>query len=203
MSKNDDLWLTDQPDGATPLTDDDREALKLDWVATRGELNAVERNNILKARMQPKWNRMVISTLLDDMTIRDLHEAMFSDVWNWAGKYRSRELTIGIAPDQVSVAVRQLVENAKLWFDIVDPVEIHKAACKLHHRLVVIHPFNNGNGRFAREYTDLILQSMQQDAFTWGIGVTKSESNVRDIYVLALREADNGNFEPLYQFVRG
>ena len=175
MSKNDDSWLAGEPNGATPLTADDREFLKPNWVGTRAELNAVEQNNILKAQLQPKWNRMSTSTLLDD-------------------------LTIGVAPDQVSVAVRQLVENAKLWFNTTDPIEIDQTACKVHHRLVEIHPFNNGNGRFAREYTNLILHSMKQDKFTWGIGLTKS--SVRESYILALREADKGNFDPLYKFVR-
>lgn len=200
VSKDDDSWLAGEPNGATPLTADDREFLKPNWVGTRAELNAVEQNNILKAQLQPKWNRMSTSTLLDDLTIRNLHESMFNDVWDWAGKYRSRELTIGVAPDQVSVAVRQLVENAKLWFNTTDPIEIDQTACKVHHRLVEIHPFNNGNGRFAREYTNLILHSMKQDKFTWGIGLTKS--SVRESYILALREADKGNFDPLYKFVR-
>ena len=38
-----------------------------------------------------------MATLLDDAYLRNLHEAMFDQVWEWAGRYRLREANIGIA----------------------------------------------------------------------------------------------------------
>ncbi len=42
--------LLPQDDGSTPLSDEEREGLKLTYITTRGDLNAAEQQNILKAR---------------------------------------------------------------------------------------------------------------------------------------------------------
>jgi Fic family protein len=74
------------------------------------------------------------------------------------------------------------------------------AAVTFHHRLVLIHPFVNGNGRHARAATDLILRSLEQAEFTWG---SRGDAiRARENYLRSLREADKGDFDALRQFVR-
>ncbi len=67
------------------------------------------------------------------------------------------------------------------------PVEL---ASEIHHRLVAIHPFADGNGRVARLVMNLIL--MQAGYVP---AVIREED--REEYYTALEAADDGNIEPL------
>jgi hypothetical protein len=74
---------------------------------------------------------------------------MLSDVWRWAGRYRTSERNIGINHWEIPMALRVLLDDVKLWIErgVYPPDEI---AVRLHHRFVAIHAFPNGNGRHAR-----------------------------------------------------
>ena len=74
---------------------------------------------------------------------------MFDLTWRWAGQYRTTEKNIGLAPEKISVSVRNLLEDIRV--QIKHRTEaIDQIAARFHHRLVSIHPFPNGNGRTAR-----------------------------------------------------
>jgi Fic-DOC domain mobile mystery protein B len=150
-------------DGHTPLGDDDRHGLKLSYITTRGELNEAEQANILKARQGRR--PPTLEALLDDKYLRDLHRAMFGDVWTWAGSYRRLETSIGIDPGQIGVCVRDLVADARVWAEHEAPLGV---AVRFHHRLVWIHPFPNGNGRHGRQAADYLMEALAQPPFTWG-----------------------------------
>ena len=69
-----------------------------------------------------------------------------------------------------------------------------KKAAIIHHRLVFIHPFFDGNGRVARLVTNLFFM---QEGFP--PMVLKQEQ--RKIYYHVLHQADNGNITPLAMFL--
>jgi Fic-DOC domain mobile mystery protein B len=76
-------------------------------------------------------------------------------------------------------------------------------AVRLHHRLVAIHPFPNGNGRCTRLIADLYLASCGRDQLTWGGSDNLvGPSELRDRYLSALRSADHGDYGPLLRFAR-
>jgi len=72
---------------------------------------------------------------------------------------------------------------------------------QLAKRLVSIHPFANGNGRFSRSMNDLLLKSQRETAFSWSSGNLNS-GEIRDRYIAALRAADTRDLRPLFAFVR-
>jgi Fic-DOC domain mobile mystery protein B len=125
---------------------------------------------------------------------------MFSNVWEWAGKYRTTEKNIGCDSREISVRVRELCQSAKLWFNGGMPID--EAGCKFHFDLVAIHPFANGNGRHARAATNLLLESVGSTPFTWGRTELLTPSETRSTYISALRAADRGDLGPLLAFVR-
>jgi len=198
----DDRWEGLGPDGSTPLGKDEARGLRLSWVATRGDLNESEQGNILAARRKRRWRTPAWRELLDDLAARDLHRDMFGQVWSWAGTYRNSEVNIGVAPPEISVGVRDLMEDAKLWVAGDRPMPVDEAGFRFHHRLVAIHPFPNGNGRHAREMTDLLMRSLDAPRFTWGSVTLDTASKTRAEYIAALREADRGDFTRLAAFVR-
>ncbi len=73
---------------------------------------------------------------------------------------------------------------------------------RLHHRLVAIHCFANGNGRHARLVADLLAIGLGQTAFTWGAANLAAASEVRIAYIAALKQADQHDYAPLLSFAR-
>ncbi len=190
----------EDPEGSTPLNAAEAQGLKLDHITTRGQLNQSERDNILEAtnRHYPKSQGEICS---EGLLLR-LHQDMFGNVWNWAGKYRTSEKNIGVPSWEVAVKLRGLCEDAKLWIQsTTEPKD--EIAARFHHRLVLIHPFANGNGRHSRMAADLLLiHTLGQPQFTWGQGDLTKSSETRKLYLEALKAADSRNYSLLFQFVR-
>ena len=193
------------PEGSTPLEPDERDGLIPTYVATRDELNAAEQANIADAVLGLRRRRLTTAKVLDGMFVRSLHKAMYRDVWNWAGKYRTTERNIGVDPSVIAISVRNLMEDAASW---VAPdntwLDRDQAVACVHHRLVAIHPFPNGNGRLARAYADLLMRTLSGDPFTWGAASVQGDGPNRQAYLAALRaaDADPENIDPLVRFAR-
>lgn len=74
---------------------------------------------------------------------------------------------------------------------------------RLHHRLVSIHLFANGNGRHARLMADLLLvHVLGRPRFTWGSENLVQAGDCRQRYITALQAADRHKYGPLLEFVR-
>jgi Fic-DOC domain mobile mystery protein B len=188
------------PEGATPLNPDEAEDLLPGHIRTRRELNVWEQENILVAA---SWVQRTRKAAFDDATIRGLHRRMFSETWRWAGRYRTSDKTIGIHWPQIQVAVRNFVEDGRYWFreGVFSPDE---AAIRLHHRLVQIHPFPNGNGRHARLWCDLLLRQSGRPTIDWSGANLDTSGEPRKAYIQALWNADDGNIQPLLDlFLQG
>ena len=164
-----------------------------------GELNEFEQQNILKAY---RWGRKrnSFSKLLSIDGLSELHRRMLDDVWTWAGKFRNREMSIGIYWEQIEEQVHLHCENTKFRVDD-GPTDWIELAVAFHRRLVEIHPFVNGNGRHARLAADLLLYHHGQPALPWG-GAIATDENVRDAYLKALRAADKGDDSLLMAFAQ-
>jgi Fic family protein len=76
----------------------------------------------------------------------------------------------------------------------MDTIEI---SARLHHRLVYIHPFNNGNGRWARFIVNLFLKEHLDSYIIFPEDELLLTTAIRKTYIKALQEADNLNYGPL------
>jgi len=189
----------DHSDGQTPLHPDELQGLKHSHVTTRGQLDELEQANLQQGMI---WlGRQKKPDILDEPFIRRLHKRLLGDVWTWAGTYRLTEKSIGIDPRQIPEQLRTLLDDVHYWIahETFPPVEI---ALRFHHRLVRIHPFVNGNGRFARIVANALL------AKTWGLspidwtgGYDLQALNPRRAqYIAALQAADRGDYSLLFSF---
>ncbi len=190
----------DQQDGQTPLDPDEKAGLIPEHLATKGDLNDWEQENILGA---VRWLRRTRSLdVLSERFCRRLHEQMFNLTWAWAGTFRQSDKNIGCDWTQVAVRLNNVFGNTRWWIDN-ETFPQDEIAARFHRDLVWIHPFPNGNGRHSRMMTDALLRSMGQPAFTWGGGGNLATANeIRARYLEALRAADQGNYEMLLAFVR-
>ena len=184
--------------GATPLDADELACLIPKHITTQGELNEWEQLNIEQGET---WARRQRKDILDEAFVRQLHKQMFGETWSWAGSFRKSDKNIGVEWQQVSVKLRNLLDDVRYQIDhaTYSPDEI---AARFHHRLVAIHPFPNGNGRHARMMADLLIQKLGQPRFTWGSKSLTEATETRTSYIESLRAADSGNIQPLLAFVR-
>lgn len=190
--------LFDADDAATPITPDEKNGLIPSYITLRRELNEAEQFGIMAAE---EWAFSRKRDVLDEIFLRRLHKRMFKDVWRWAGEFRTTPRNIGVEAWNITSLLRNLIEDTLYWVlhKVYPPDEI---AARFHHRLVLIHPFPNGNGRHARLAADLLLIKLGQERFTWGRVSLVNAGETRQKYVAALRAADVHNLKPLLAFVR-
>ncbi len=192
--------ITATSDGNTPLSPDELADL-IPNLATKEELNEWERENILLARNWATSDRSGAIDMASDEYVRKLHGKMFDQTWKWAGEYRWTEKNIGVSFHEIRERLMTLFGDARYWIEnnTYSPDEI---SVRFHHRLVLIHPFPNGNGRHARLLADVLAIKLGRDAFTWGSTNLVKEGEARNKYLEVIRTADNGDIQPLLKFAR-
>jgi Fic-DOC domain mobile mystery protein B len=182
----------------TPIAAEERQELIPSYITLRHELNEAEQINIGVAL---QWATARRRDILDRDFLSKLHRRMFGDVWRWAGRYRTTERNIGVEPYRIGPDVQQFIDDARYWVEHATyaPDEI---AVRFSHRLVAIHPFPNGNGRFSRLAGDLLARQLGRPPFSWGRAKLINASETRAQYIVALRAADNHDIGPLLLFAR-
>ena len=188
------------PEGATPI--DDISELKIPWIKTQSQLNRVEAENISSAiekylikSIKPPINWFNLANL------KKIHKDMFYDVWNWAGSFRTTQTIPGIKPYQIQDALRDLCDDVLYWNNDGCEMTFIEQAARIHHRLVFIHPFPNGNGRFSRIIADRYLKSWKCSFPTWPREI-QNESQIRTQYIRSLKSADSGDYSLLIDFIK-
>lgn len=188
------------PEGATPIDPDEAKGLILTHITMQRELNRWEQDNIVEAKA---WlDKTKPTDVLNDKFIKTLHQRMFKNVWKWAGQYRQSEKNIGGPWYQVPMSLKNLCDDTVVCIELAEDSP-DLIAVRFHHRLVSIHPFPNGNGRHAREMTNLLLKNvLKHPEFSWGSGNLSKAGSIRKQYIESLHAADQGNYEPLLKFAR-
>lgn len=188
----------DFPEGATPLDPDDTAGLIPTHITTQGQLNEWEHANISRGE---EWafatrRREILTT--DFLTL--LHEKMFGDTWKWAGKIRVKEtLPVGVSPERIRTELAMLVADVQAQIEY-RAWGVPEIAARFHHRLVFIHAFPNGNGRFSRTMTDLLLLRLGNPRFAWGADLQRA-GEARSRYIAALRAADKKDYRQLFDLL--
>ncbi len=192
--------IIEYPHGATPLDPNEINGLIPDYINTQGELNALERENILDAA---KWALSGKNhDCLNASFCFDLHKRMFSKVWKWAGKTRGTDKNIGAPKEQILPKLKLLFDDTDFWIKN-ETYQFDEIGARFHHGLVSIHAFANGNGRHARLMTEVLQTASGETPFSWGRSdLFGSGPDVRTEYIRSLKLADKGDFSSLIQFVK-
>jgi Fic-DOC domain mobile mystery protein B len=191
--------IFDEDDEAnTPLTADERQQLIPSYITLRRELNEAEQINIAIAS---KWLSSGKRDILDHVVLCDLHKRMFGKVWKWAGQYRATSRNIGVDAYRIPSEMWQVVGDARFWVEN-GTYPSDEIAVRFSHRLVAIHPFPNGNGRFSRLVGDTLARQLKRPRFSWGRASLVDASTTRAQYVAALKAADAHDIGPLLAFAR-
>ncbi len=186
--------------GQTPLDPDEMAGLIPDHLQNRAQLNEWESINIEKS-MPWAFSRRRKKKILSLDGIFELHRRMFSETWSWAGQGRRSGKSIGVEPHNIISSLSYLLQNVSTWIEY-SSYPLDECAYRFHHKLVLIHPFSNGNGRHARIATDMLLIENEAEPFSWGKNKNIKPENIRMLYLEALRCADTGDYARLSNFVR-
>lgn len=135
---------------------------------------------------------------ISENLIRALNQIVQQNIdKEWAGRYRNSAVIIGGSdhkpPDALEVPkmMRNLIAWIKNNRDNLNSIEL---ASILHHKLVYIHPFFDGNGRTSRLAMNVIL--MQS-----GFPLVIVMKNDRKKYYQTLSLADKGDYTPFVNFI--
>ena len=146
------------PDGATPI--DDISDLKPPWVKTQEDLNLVEAENISLATEEYLIKPVGLPQGWFTVPLfQKVHRDMLGNVWAWAGGFRKTQTIPGIPFYQIRTDLENLCSDVQSWCDEGCELTLLEQAVRIHHRLVFIHPFPNGNGRFSRLISDRYLRA--------------------------------------------
>lgn len=191
------------PPGATPLNPNEIAGLKLTYISTQKELNAAEQDNILQGETWAFAQKR--KNVLTERFMRELHVKMFGHVWKWSGTYRTSDKSIGVQWFHIPTEINKLIADVRYWVTH-ETYPLDEIAARFHHRLVWIHPFPNGNGRWARAMSDVLLNSLGHERFSWGAkskgGTLNEHGKARARYIRALQLADAKQYKELLEFVR-
>ena len=192
----------DNVDGQTPLDENEKEGLLIPTIATRGELDEFEQQNIEQAIAWSLKRSFKTEVVFTEAFLKAVHKRMYGNVWAWAGEYRHTNKNIGVDKWQMPTALRYLLDDVKYWYanNTYQPDEI---TIRFKHRLVSIHCFPNGNGRHSRLLADIVIEKIfKLPVYTWGAGNLEKQGDQRSAYLKAIKAADAGDIQPLINFAR-
>jgi len=189
-------------DGQTPIDEDEKAGLLIPTIATRGELDEFEQQNIENAFLWVAGRSFRPEVVFTEEFIRSVHKRMYKDVWAWAGDFRKSNKNLGVDYWQIPIQLKQLLDDARYWYenDTYPPDEM---AIRFKHLLVSVHCFSNGNGRHSRLVADIIIEKLyKKPVFSWGAANLAKTSDVRKEYLKAIKAADKGDYTLLMDFAR-
>ena len=188
--------------GQTPLDEEEKDGLLILTIATRGELDEFEQQNIEKAVQWILGRTFKPELFFTEDFVRMLHKRMYADVWAWAGEFRKTNKNIGVDKWKIPSDLKYLLDDAKYWHENNTYTQ-DEIAVRFKHRIVSIHCFPNGNGRHSRLMADIIIEQIyKQSVFSWGAANLSDEGYTRKSYLKAVKTADRGDYRLLLAFAR-
>lgn len=96
--------------------------------------------------------------------LSEIHEFLFSDIYDFAGKIRS----VNIAKGNFRFAPVMYLEHSLQHIDQM-PQTSFEEVIKKYVEMNIAHPFREGNGRSTRIWLDLILKEELQKVVDWNL----------------------------------
>lgn len=142
-------------------------------------------------------------TEISAQLLLEIHKIAFSELYEWAGLWRTTTVLVGQLippePSKVLHLMYQFIDNLNFKIHAATTPQDH-IDCLIfaHYEFIRIHPFNNGNGRTGRILMNIIALKFGYKP----LELYHREGESRKTYIDAMKLADNGNFEPLTTLIR-
>lgn len=142
-------------------------------------------------------------TEISTQLLLEIHSIAFSELYEWAGLWRTTTVKVGQLippePSKVLQLMYQFIDN--LNFKVLNSTthQDHLDCLTFaHYDFVRIHPFNNGNGRTGRILMNIVALKFGYKP----LELYHRDGDSRKIYIEAMKLADNGNFDLLANLIR-
>lgn len=129
-----------------------------------------------------------------------LHRLWLGPIYEWAGEYRSVNISKGGFPFasalQIARLMSELERGALADFTPCHPGDadaVARAIAVVHAELVLIHPFREGNGRVARLFALLMALQAGLPPLDFSVLEGRGKRN----YIAAIHAAVGRNYKPL------
>lgn len=139
--------------------------------------------------------------------IKEIHNTIFQDIYDWAGKYRNVELSKEGFRFASAKYIKELMRRySERYLSQMTPPKTNdkrKLAYNLailHNEFIIIHPFREGNGRTIRLLLYLIALQAGFDEFDFSTIDHKGKSYQR--YIDAIYEGLGGNYIPMSEIIK-
>ncbi len=131
-----------------------------------------------------------------------VHKLAFGHLYDWAGKWRTTQVTVGQLeppqPNQVLQLMYQFVDNLNFKLQkAVDRFDHLDCLTFAHYEFIRIHPFNNGNGRTGRILMNIVALKLGYQP----LQLYHREGESRKTYINAMKTADRGDFIALTNLI--
>lgn len=142
-------------------------------------------------------------TEISTQLLLEIHDIAFSELYGWAGSWRTTTVTVGQLtppePSKVLQLMYQFIDNLNFKIrNATAPQDHIECLIFAHYEFIRIHPFNNGNGRTGRILMNIIALKFGYKP----LELYYREGDGRKTYIDAMKCADNGNYEPLTILIR-
>lgn len=173
-------------DGQTALEESMRDDLIPRHVQDLTELYELEMENMAEGIL---WLESTKKNHLDYLLWIEVHKMLLRGVWKFAGRVRKSELMNPEfhMPYDVFPALKQLEDDLKFWIQNSTYPKKELAAI-FHQRIITIHPFKDGNGRWARILTEFLCKREEIEVPNWGRNIADDKMR-RDLYIAAIKNS--------------
>lgn len=141
--------------------------------------------------------------------ICNIHELWLGDIYPFAGKYRSVNMSKGnfqfASSNRIEPLMAELEKNYLRKYTPCDYSDADKLAMALgvvHVELILIHPFREGNGRVARLLADLMAMQASRPPLNYAAIDQIENPEGFEAYILAIHAGLGGEYEPIRQIFK-
>lgn len=189
------LWQMENQTDWTSGPDDNKLEL-----TDRNKINEIEAEGLIKAELF--IFDLDESVEISAQLILEIHQIAFVKLYDWAGKWRQIDVTVGKikppAPANVPIKMYQFLDNLNFKIkNASDRSERIDCITYAHYEFIKIHPFNNGNGRTGRLLMNLVCLIFGFKP----LQLYHRQGDSRMVYINALQTADTGDFSKLKQLI--
>ncbi|MEE9451407.1 MAG: Fic family protein [Gammaproteobacteria bacterium] len=169
-------------------------------ISSVGEMEKVEATLLQKAD-EKMIDIYSVNHQFNTEDVCDLHRLWLSDVYTWAGKYR----TVNMSKGGFQFAAAHLIPKLMQDFEkkilkkytpthVTNKKQLTEALAIVHVEYILIHPFREGNGRLGRMLATLMTLQAGFPILDFNDITTGSN---RERYFSAVQQGMDCNYEPM------
>lgn len=140
------------------------------------------------------------TTRFDSKYIRRIHKLSLGELYTFAGKYRTVNMSKGgflfpaalFIPQSMQIFEYEILSRLPNQYS--DKQKLIRDVAMVHGELLFIHPFREGNGRTARVLANLMVRKQGYE------GLRFDKINFRE-YVVAVQHVSEKNYAPMERII--